>query len=861
MARNGAGIYSLPNGYKGTTGELILADQHNLPLEDIKDDLNAARPIVAGGTGATTVSGARTALSVPSISDVRSGYVARAATKTALKALDTASYKSAFLEETGTQLLFAYTLGDFTDEVSGDPGEELYIPADGIATSIGCWVAVTGVGLAVTPVSSGGTGSSTATAARVALGLEIGVDVQAYSSVLAATTASFLTADETKLDGIEALADVTDAANVAAAGAVMTAATDASGFGFVLDEDDMASDSATKTVTQQSVKAALNVFRAATVAATATLNLSGWDTVLINRYDSGSALAPAHYVNVGASEPSHDAKFQDSVGTWFEFSEDEIKPDQIAGATTLAKFDAALATGITKIVLRPGATYTLGGKWVIDSAVDVYLNGATIEAASGITDGQLICGTASGIRIHGPGKIDGTNLPDITADFIGTVFTGITVFIAQNQTTPLSSTNLTGVAIDNDVEILSGSCGSLAAYSCPGVSVRGTADGSALNATYQGAALFFIVKCDNSNTDLRIKNRKWKGVSYSSCNGGISNAIVENSASAPSGFAGVHATSSSCMVMDASIKGGFGFKTDSCLDMHATVAVDCNSTGLGGVVLQGGQRNKVRGIVKNFTGYGCAIANDATGNAVDHDVDLIMSCASAPGDGSLVGYSLSGGSGMGIAGLKLSGVINTVDIAVKSADTDTKPVMGNIDITALRLYNIKNYLGYGPFGSLHVVGGSAIDCSGLTDGWRLWTGLTGNEITFDGFVMRNCGTSANLLTLDTTVGAIQLNRVSINGGGADGSGGLMKLNIASASYYVKSLSLTAFDGTNLSIANAASLTSLSTTVIALNVHANKLLSTDYSTRRAINLSATAKFKGLCAETNNLATVPTAPTAP
>jgi hypothetical protein len=40
-------------------------------------------------------------------------------------------------------------------------------------------------------------------------------------TVLAATTASFLTADESKLDGIEAGADVTDATNVAAAGAYM----------------------------------------------------------------------------------------------------------------------------------------------------------------------------------------------------------------------------------------------------------------------------------------------------------------------------------------------------------------------------------------------------------------------------------------------------------------------------------------------------------------------------------------------------------------------------------------------------------------------------------------------------------------
>ena len=59
------------------------------------------------------------------------------------------------------------------------------------------------------------------------LSVEVGVDVQAYSAVLAATTASFLTADETKLDGIEALADVTDVTNVTAAGALMDSEVDA----------------------------------------------------------------------------------------------------------------------------------------------------------------------------------------------------------------------------------------------------------------------------------------------------------------------------------------------------------------------------------------------------------------------------------------------------------------------------------------------------------------------------------------------------------------------------------------------------------------------------------------------------------
>lgn len=50
---------------------------------------------------------------------------------------------------------------------------------------------------------------------------DIGVSVQGYSVVLAGTTASYTTAEETKLSGIEASADVTDTANVTAAGALM----------------------------------------------------------------------------------------------------------------------------------------------------------------------------------------------------------------------------------------------------------------------------------------------------------------------------------------------------------------------------------------------------------------------------------------------------------------------------------------------------------------------------------------------------------------------------------------------------------------------------------------------------------------
>lgn len=57
------------------------------------------------------------------------------------------------------------------------------------------------------------------------------------------------------LINVEDGADVTDATNVAAAGAVMEGDTSTASMSFVVDEDNMASNSATKLSTQQSIKA------------------------------------------------------------------------------------------------------------------------------------------------------------------------------------------------------------------------------------------------------------------------------------------------------------------------------------------------------------------------------------------------------------------------------------------------------------------------------------------------------------------------------------------------------------------------------------------------------------------------------
>lgn len=69
------------------------------------------------------------------------------------------------------------------------------------------------------------------------------------------TNKAFTSTLKTKLDAIEALADVTDAANVDAAGATMNSDTNVKTNSWVLDQDNMSSNDDTKVPTQQSVKA------------------------------------------------------------------------------------------------------------------------------------------------------------------------------------------------------------------------------------------------------------------------------------------------------------------------------------------------------------------------------------------------------------------------------------------------------------------------------------------------------------------------------------------------------------------------------------------------------------------------------
>lgn len=160
------------------------------------------------------------------------------AEKTKLAGVET----GATADQTGAEIKIAYEAeadtNAFTDaEKTKLAGVETGATADQTAAEIlTALLTVDGAGSGLdADLLDGSSAAAFATAAQGALADsalqadDIGVSVQGWdadldalaaagnSGILAATTASFLTADETKLDGVEALADVTDAGNVGAA--------------------------------------------------------------------------------------------------------------------------------------------------------------------------------------------------------------------------------------------------------------------------------------------------------------------------------------------------------------------------------------------------------------------------------------------------------------------------------------------------------------------------------------------------------------------------------------------------------------------------------------------------------------------
>ena len=154
--------------------------------------------------------------------------------------------------------------------------------------------------------------------------------------------------DGTKLDTVETSADVTDATNVNAAGAVMNTDATTAAMSFVIDEDNMGSNLATKVPTQQSTKAYVD---AQLIAAT---SLSG--TLLVGASTGGTDLV----VTAG----------------------DEITTNTIAETT------AASGVTVDGLLIKDGTA-------ALSSALKSATTSVDVAAATAPTSGQVLTATGT----------------------------------------------------------------------------------------------------------------------------------------------------------------------------------------------------------------------------------------------------------------------------------------------------------------------------------------------------------------------------------------------------------------------------------------------------------------------------------
>ena len=241
----------------------------------------------------------------------------------------------------------------------------------------------------ILPIANGGTGSATQnfvdlSSAQTVAGVKTfsnNVDLQANLLTTGLIDGRDVATDGGKLDGIEALADVTDATNVAAAGAIMFA-TD------FLDEDNMASDSAVHVASQQSIKAYVDN-GIASVPSAPISTVHGRVGAVVSANGDYTA---SQVTNV----PSGNLTAVDAQSALDELQTDidAREPTIIGGATSITGVDltidrALISNGSGKVAVSAVTSAELGNLTGLSGNIQTQLD-TKVETASNLGGGGAI---------------------------------------------------------------------------------------------------------------------------------------------------------------------------------------------------------------------------------------------------------------------------------------------------------------------------------------------------------------------------------------------------------------------------------------------------------------------------------------
>lgn len=184
------GVYTLLSGSKGVPNTTIQSNPYNSQLDDFAQDANIARPITAGGTGATNATQARTNLGLAIGSDIQ-GYDA------GLKSIaDLVTAADQMLYTTGADAYATTALTAFGRSILDD----LNATAARTTLGLGSLAVLSSVNNdnwsgADLSVANGGTGASTAAAARTNLDVYGKSEVYAKTETYAKTEVDALLSD------------------------------------------------------------------------------------------------------------------------------------------------------------------------------------------------------------------------------------------------------------------------------------------------------------------------------------------------------------------------------------------------------------------------------------------------------------------------------------------------------------------------------------------------------------------------------------------------------------------------------------------------------------------------------------------